>query len=384
MRYLNNMIKRLNAAELTENDLEDYQLQAVEFLKKNPRSALFIDTGLGKTAISLKLIRELIDADKIKRVLIIAPLKVANQTWGDEIQKWSFSAPFGYKLIRDEELNKQIRKAGSDARKKQFTQEDWDFVEASVKGKMRKELRHNPIDDPEIIKNLEEQFRQSAIKERKNSNIKKARIATASKLYKQYEAENPTFITIVNQELIEQMVDAWGADDWIYDCVIYDESDALKDSTTKRWAALYSIAHKVKHFHQLTATPAAESYMGLFAQMKLLDNGKRLGKNITQYRNKYFDINPYNYKTTLKEGAADEITRAISDITLVMKQEDYLSDVAPYEIEDIKYPLPKEAVGLYEDMRNSAMVTVNGVDIVVKQAGFRIAKVDANIRRFCL
>lgn len=104
MSYLDKLKSRFDNVELGEHHLDEYQLTAIEFLKTHPRSALFIDTGLGKTAICLKLIRDLIDDDKINKVLIIAPLKVANQTWGDEISKWHFSAPLSHKLVRAEHI----------------------------------------------------------------------------------------------------------------------------------------------------------------------------------------------------------------------------------------------------------------------------------------
>ena len=101
---------------------------------------------------------------------------------------------------------------------------------------------------------------------------------------RKYEREHPTVIHIINHEMVEWLVNAWGTEDWIYDCVIYDESDGIKDATTKRWKALDSIKHKTTHFYELTATPAAENYLGLFAQIKLLDGGKRLGRTMTEYK----------------------------------------------------------------------------------------------------
>lgn len=111
-----------------------------------------------------------------------------------------------------------------------------------------------------------------------------ARVEAAGVQIRKYEREHPTVIHIINHEMVEWLVNAWGTEDWIYDCVIYDESDGIKDATTKRWKALDSIKHKTTHFYELTATPAAENYLGLFAQIKLLDGGKRLGRTMTEYK----------------------------------------------------------------------------------------------------
>ena len=66
-----------------------YQKYAIEYLKSHPVSALFLDCGLGKTSITLTAINELLfDSFEVHKVLVIAPLRVAKNTWCDEIKKW--------------------------------------------------------------------------------------------------------------------------------------------------------------------------------------------------------------------------------------------------------------------------------------------------------
>ena len=66
-----------------------YQKYAIEYLKSHPVSALFLDCGLGKTSITLTAINELLfDSFEVRKVLVIAPLRVAKNTWCDEIKKW--------------------------------------------------------------------------------------------------------------------------------------------------------------------------------------------------------------------------------------------------------------------------------------------------------
>lgn len=67
----------------------NYQFKALDFILSNPRSALFLDPGLGKTSIMLSLLRIKKFQNKSKKTLIIAPLTVAKNTWPDEIAKWS-------------------------------------------------------------------------------------------------------------------------------------------------------------------------------------------------------------------------------------------------------------------------------------------------------
>lgn len=66
-----------------------YQRYAIHFIEEHPACALFLDMGMGKTAITLFAIRSLMyDSYDVKRVLVIAPLRVAASTWQDEAREW--------------------------------------------------------------------------------------------------------------------------------------------------------------------------------------------------------------------------------------------------------------------------------------------------------
>lgn len=66
-----------------------YQQYAIKHIEKNKISALFLDMGLGKTSITLTAVNELLfDSFEVRKVLVIAPLRVARNTWCDEIKKW--------------------------------------------------------------------------------------------------------------------------------------------------------------------------------------------------------------------------------------------------------------------------------------------------------
>ena len=67
----------------------EYQKYAIEFIKRNPIAAILLDMGMGKTSIVLSALNELMyDSFEVAKVLIIAPLRVARNTWSDEIKKW--------------------------------------------------------------------------------------------------------------------------------------------------------------------------------------------------------------------------------------------------------------------------------------------------------
>ena len=67
----------------------DYQTYAKSFILEHPIAAILLDMGLGKTAITLTALCDLLfDSFEAHRVLVIAPLRVASQTWPDELRKW--------------------------------------------------------------------------------------------------------------------------------------------------------------------------------------------------------------------------------------------------------------------------------------------------------
>ena len=73
---------------LCRNDMHNYQRRGVEFILGQKRVLLFQSMGLGKTVTTLTAISDLIDSFTISRVLVIAPLRVANSVWPNEIALW--------------------------------------------------------------------------------------------------------------------------------------------------------------------------------------------------------------------------------------------------------------------------------------------------------
>ena len=68
-------------------ELHDYQKYAVRFIEEHPIAALFLDMGLGKTITTLTAIHNLMfDLFAVRKVLMIAPLRVARDTWAAAIQ----------------------------------------------------------------------------------------------------------------------------------------------------------------------------------------------------------------------------------------------------------------------------------------------------------
>ncbi|HFI0595358.1 TPA: SNF2-related protein [Streptococcus suis] len=70
--------------------LHNYQVVAKDFIIGHPYAAVILDMGMGKTATTLSAVNELMfDRFEVTKVLVIAPLRVANTVWGDEIEQWT-------------------------------------------------------------------------------------------------------------------------------------------------------------------------------------------------------------------------------------------------------------------------------------------------------
>lgn len=314
-------------------DLHQYQDGlAVPFLLENPFSALFVDLGLGKTVLSLTVIVDLLNTMSFERALVIGPKRVVAQTWPDEIPQWEHTACLNAALIRDEDFQHAVREAGRIAR-------------APIVAEAREEAIARGIDpdlDPSLVREVISEF----IKLRK-AEITKARLRAARVEIRKACERNPAAVHLVNREQVEQLVYAWGRD-WPYDVVFIDESTGFGDHKSKRFKALKAVRPLIKRMHELTATPAADTYLKLFPQIYLLDEGKRLGRNITAYRERYFTRGYDGFSWKLRPGADEEIASKISDICLTLKSEDYLKDLKKPVFNPRPVKLTSEELALYK------------------------------------
>lgn len=268
----------------TRDDLHEYQEAAVAFLHERSASMLFIGVGLGKTVIALTFLSDLEEVDGFKKALIIAPKLVAEETWPDEIPLWSHTCGFSFSVLRPKGNEPEIDQAIADA----WTDTDYERVRGNAKQKII----------GKYIREAEETIRHRLRRDKSR-------------------------IHIVSREQIPWLVDAWGSR-WPYDVVIFDEASGLKDHTTVRFDKLKSVRRYMKYFIEMTADPASESYMGLFAQTWLVDKGERFGNFITHFRKIYFDYDHYGRSYKVKDEMRDVMIDRIADVALVMRAKDYL------------------------------------------------------------
>lgn len=228
----------------------DYQAHTTQFIIDHPESAIFLGMGMGKTISTLTAINELVrNRFETQRVLVIAPIRVARDTWPAEINKWDHLAG----------------------------------------------LTVSPI--------------IGTIKQREAATRRQADIYT------------------IGRENIPWLVKHHG-NRWPYDMVIIDELSSFKNPQAKRFKALKKVRPKIDRIVGLTGTPAPNSLLDIWAPFRLIDNGQRLGKFITHYRDQYFTPGRRNgavvYNWNLRQGADQAIYDNIADITVSMRTTDYL------------------------------------------------------------
>lgn len=89
----------------------NYQQYAINHVIDNSASGLFLDMGMGKTVSTLTAIDDLILLGEVNKILVIAPLRVAEDTWSTEVDKWDhlkhlrISKILGSKKQREEAIN---------------------------------------------------------------------------------------------------------------------------------------------------------------------------------------------------------------------------------------------------------------------------------------
>ena len=271
----------------------DYQRYAIDFITEHSEAAVLLDMGLGKTVITLTAIQELcLDSFEVGHVLVIAPLRVARDTWPAEMQKWDH------------------------------------------------------------LRGLT------------------CSVAVGTAQERRVALMQPTHIHIINRENVQWLIDESGLP-WQYDMVVIDELSSFKSHRTRRFRALLKVRSKIKRIVGLTGTPSSNGLMDLWAEFRLLDMGKRLGRFITHYRDEFFlpdrrnGMQVFSYKP--KPGAEAEIYRRIGDITISMKSTDYLK-MPECVMNAVPVHLSEAEQRIYRQLQKDLVVSLAGTEIDAQNA----------------
>lgn len=138
-----------------------------------------------------------------------------------------------------------------------------------------------------------------------------------------------------------------------FDVLVIDELTSFKSAKSERFKAMRIAVSSVKRVIGLTGTPAPNGLIDLWAQMYCIDQGERLGKSVTRYRETYFEQHRWNnivVRCDVKKGCDKIIRDKIADICLSMQAKDYLQlpDMIVHKIKIELSPKMAEAYRKFE------------------------------------
>jgi SNF2 family DNA or RNA helicase len=268
-------------------NLFPYQHRGVDHIINHERCGLFWEMGLGKTITVLVALSSL-----PKPALIIAPKRVADHVWAQEVEKWGFP----YRVV-------QI--AGTPQQRERAIQSDADLF-------------------------------------------------------------------VINYELVQWLVDKCYMN-WRWQTVVADESDRLKNHSSKTFKALRKVAGQWKRFIAMTGTPCSNNIIDLWSQVFLMDRGQRLGRTITACRQRWFRQDYMGWNWTPNMGAVEEMQERIKDICLSMRTADYL-DLPERVITDVPAIMPPAAWRVYKDMKKDMIAQVDEAELNATTAATMVNK----------
>lgn len=172
-------------------------------------------------------------------------------------------------------------------------------------------------------------------------------------------------IYIINRENVDWLVNKSGVP-FEFDMVVIDELSSFKSHQSKRFKSLLKVRPFVKRMVGLTGTPSSNGLMDLWAQFRILDFGKRLGRYITHYRDEFFLPDKRNgeriftYKPAA--GAEEMIYKRISDITISMKSCDYLT-LPECVMNEVPVFMNAKEIQIYETFREDMVAKIKDEEI---------------------
>lgn len=266
---------------------EPYQHLIHDKIVENERAGIFAGIGLGKTGSTLSGLHTLRAEGAMKAALVVAPMRVANLTWPNEVKKWDqFRETFKIERLRD--------------------------------------VGDKPSGKADIY--------------------------------------------LTNYERLQKISDLS-----FCDTVVFDELTKAKNHKSERINAFRPLLRGHRRIG-LTGTPRPNSLLELFAQIRLLDDGKRLGPSFTAFQSCWFEPEDWNeYKWLPKKDAERRIYEKIHDLVLTLRSSDYLN-IPDTVVQDIEVPLPKVAHGIYRELERELMVEIGDTEVFSVNAGVLVNK----------
>ena len=281
---------------------EEYQEWGIAHLQENKHAGLFAGMGLGKTAMTMAAMVELLLDGSCRSFLVVAPIRVCNLTWPNEAEKWA-----------------------------QF---NWLKV-ANLRTKEGMEMYHR----------------------------REAQIYVIN-----YEAL-PAFVHRVLQPEFKRRKNL------AFDGIVWDELSKAKNPASVRINSIrVPFWEHITYHWGLTGTPAPNGQIDLFAQIRLLDNGARLGKSFFQFRGRYFyATDQENHHWRLRSDSRERLEAKLADIVLVLKSSDWL-DIPDTVVEDVEVAMSPEAKKVYKKFAKELYMLIGENEVEAVNAAVLVNK----------
>lgn len=375
--------------------LAPHQRQIVDFMVSRSHCGAWLKIGGGKTLSTLAALQVM---RPLGHILVIAPVPIARSTWLDEIDKWNFP-------IRTRSLivNEHDRKLSRAKRLERFAQV---FTDPPTMYFINQELLTQPSQNSTklvpvpgvgapgtmgqmagellaLLTTLAPLARDELIQAYRNHKVATGSAGPPAKGKVSAALGELTRAGLIERRsfpctscagkgcasccfgLIDQMpvqdINGRPTTIWPFQTVIIDEAQAFKSHTSARFKALAKVTPAIHRMIQLTGTPAPNGLHDLWSQIYLLDQGQALGKNITTFRNRWFDPKMIPGTTTPakwipRDGAEAEIHAAISH--LVMSAENSSLSLPDLTINDVRITLDPDLMVAYKKFKRDLVLEI--------------------------
>jgi SNF2 family DNA or RNA helicase len=377
--------------------LKPYQQQIHDFLVSQPFAGAWLGVGAGKTLSTLSVLQTV---RPMGHILVVAPVAIARSTWIDEIEKWGF--PIRTKSLIVNENDKKLPKAKrlerfrevfSDPPTMYFVNQELltqpsqgvrliepvpgaaaasALAQVSPEGRdvLGKLLTSGPVSQEGLV----EACRTTAITSGKTAPAKSRIVSWIQELAKaglvtreQHDCRscqgtgcNECRFGLVDQMPI-QKINGQDTLIWPFQTVIIDESQGFKSHSSERFKALKIVRPAITRLIELTGTPSPNGLHDLWSQIYLLDQGEALGRNITEFRSRWFIPKMVPGTTTPSKwipnpNAEVEIHGAIKH--LVMSAQNTNLNLPALTIQNANVTLPPDLMQAYKEFKRDLVLDV--------------------------
>ena len=191
-------------------------------------------------------------------------------------------------------------------------------------------------------------------------------------------------VYLINYENLFWLYETFGKQLPGMDMFVVDESSKFRNGRVRRkrskktkkkrksaFAAVYQMLPHFKRRVILTGTPIPKSYLNLWPQMYIVDQGRSLGSTVTGFRNKYFNPQGYKgYDWVLRDGADVEIQEAISHRIHRAERD----NSTPIEFFDLTVKLPPDSRAVYDEIEREFIAEWKGKTLIAANAAVATSK----------